>query len=190
MSIRTISNLVEIYSPKLAAAGKTPPYSSVIKLYEEFLSEVHLLKHKDVEDEILSYLKDAISSGKWERYYKLWFIAMLEHPSEKYINYLLCILQKNDGNFPHWKALDVLAYMPQTISTISVPKLTEIIEMNNPAWSEEALKKAFETLVWIGNEEGIDFISRACNSPVERISNMAKYWVDWLADDDDDEEDE
>ncbi|MDF2804182.1 MAG: hypothetical protein K0S61_4086 [Anaerocolumna sp.] len=185
MSVNTVSNLIEVYSPKLVMAGKTPPYSDVSKLLKEFSSEVHLLE--GVEDEIESYLKEAIFSKKWGKDYDLWFIAVLEHPSMTCVNYLLSILDETDANFPYWKALDVLAYMPQSISENIVPRLIQIIESNNVAWSDEDLKKAFETLVWIGSKEGIDFISRACDSSVGRIADMAKYWVSWMADDDDED---
>lgn len=80
-----------------------------------------------VEDEIETYLKEAILDKNWGKGYGLWFIAVLEHPSMICVNYLLSILDEADTNFPYWKALDVLAYMPQSISENTVPRLIQIV---------------------------------------------------------------
>lgn len=178
--MKTVSRLIEFYGSELNIKGNALLYSNETKLLKRFSSEVRSLCN--VEDEIISYLMNSISSRKWEKDYDLWFIAMHEHSSEIYLDFLLCILQENDVNFPHWKTLDVLSYMPRTISEKAVPRLTQIIESNNPFWSERDLMKAFETLIWIGNKEAMDFISRASNLSTGKVVDVAKYWSSWLAD--------
>ncbi|MEN1990392.1 hypothetical protein [Paenibacillus hubeiensis] len=178
----TVTNLIQIYMPKLEAARNVYPHLKVAEVLKEFSKKLKLLE--DVEKEIEVYLKESIINHSWGRDNRLWFVAVLEKPSITYVKSLLEILKIQDASTPYWRALDVLAYMPQSISVSAVPELTQIIESNNPVWSDEILKKAFETLIWIRDKEGIEFISRACDSDIERISLMAKYWFNWLNEED------
>ncbi len=52
---------------------------------------------------------------------------------------------------------------------------------------DDELKKAFEVLIWIGEDEDIEFIERQCQSTDIRTAKMAEYWIEWLNDDDDEE---
>lgn len=70
---------------------------------------------------------------------------------------------------------------------IITKRLQETIKLDNPSWGEDELKKAFEVLVWIGEDEGIEFIEEQQQSEITRIAQMAKYWVEWLNDDDEEE---
>ncbi|WP_238917991.1 hypothetical protein [Clostridium sp. YIM B02555] len=78
--------------------------------------------------------------------------------------------------YPHSKATDVLKEFSCKV------KLLKGVEGEIESYLKESI-----SLVWIGSKEGIDFISRACDSAVERIADMAKYWSAWIADDDDDD---
>ena len=178
MSVDTVSNLIETYNPMINIASETPPFSDVSKLLKEFANKVRSLG--GIEDELLSYFKNNLNTKEWTDY-DLWCIAAIEHPSEQYIEYLLRALEEQECEFHNWRTLDVLAHMPETVSKIAIPKLVQLIESNSPIWSEDIIDKAFETLVWIGSDIGISFISKACDSSNKVVSEAAKYWNERLS---------
>lgn len=49
---------------------------------------------------------------------------------------------------------------------------------------DEELKKAFEVLIWIGEDEDIKFIEQKCKSKNKKTAKMAEYWIDWLNEED------
>ena len=180
-----IEDLINFYKPLLYIAGTTLPYSDVMKLNKEFISKVKDLKN--VEEEIIAYLKKNINNGEWLDEH-FWIRAAITHPSEKYLDYYLKMIHINDKKVPHWRTLDALAYMPKSLNPKIAEGIKECIQWDNPSWSEEDLKKAFEVLTWIGEEEDIKFIEQVCNSPNRTIAKMAEYWIEYLKDDGDEEE--
>jgi len=133
------------------------PYSDVMKSNKEFISKVKDLKN--VEEEIIAYLKKNINTGEWLDEH-FWIRAAITHPSEKYLDYYLKMTHINDKKVPHWRTLDALAYMPKSLNPKIAEGIKECIQWDNPSWSEEDLKKAFEVLTWIGEEEKITILSR------------------------------
>ena len=99
-----------------------------------------------------------------------------------YLDVFFKIIETNNQLCPHWRILDVLAYMPEELSVIITKGIEKAIQLNNPAWDEDVLKKAFEVLIWIGEDEAIEFIEQQCKSQETRIAKMAQYWIDWLND--------
>jgi len=178
MNVGVVSNLIDTYSSMLISASKTPPYSDVGKILEKFSDEVSCLV--EVEGEVLFYFNDCFCNKNWFNY-DLWFIVAIEHPSQKYIEYLLKILDESDVEAIQWKALDVLANMPESISESAVSSLIKLIQSKNHVWSDEVIKKFFETLVFIGSDAGISFISKACELQNQRINIAARYWFERLS---------
>lgn len=172
----SLAKLIEKYRPQIEIAGRTPPYTDVPKVINEFYEQVDLLV--EIEDEIIFYLEESLSKREWGKYYNMWLGSAISHPSPRYIPYLFKILKEPDSSYPHWKALDVLAYMPVSISEKAVPGLIQIMESYNPVWSEEVIKKFFETLLWIGDDDGVSFIMDSRYSQNEKVARIAKDFVE------------
>ncbi|MGN6711682.1 hypothetical protein [Anaerocolumna jejuensis] len=180
MGMNNLNDLIAFFKPKLIIAGNTPPYSDVMKLTREFISEAKSLD--DVEDEITTYFKDNIISNEWENE-DLWIWAAITSPSEKYLKYYLQIITINNEKIPYWRILDALTYMPKNLNLKIAEGVKAAISLNNSCWNDEGLKKAFEVLINIGTKEDIDYISSSCKSKNEKISSIAQYWLDWLNED-------
>lgn len=179
MSGNSIKEVINLYKPKIKEAGRTPISENFSKLNKEMEKEI--AKIMNSENEIAEYLKKGIQMGNWEdeRY---WALASIIHPSDMYLEYFFEIIETNDSCYPHWRILDVLVFMPEDLHPVIAKGIKKAIELNNPSWSDEDLKKAFEVLTWIGGEEDIEFIQQKCKSKIERIAKMAEYWMDWLDD--------
>ena len=138
----TLAWLINDYQSKIDTVNRSgmKAFSDVERLLKDFFDKVELLD--EVEDEILTYLQKSLSTRVWEDG-DLWLGAMITHPSSKYVGYLLELLEEPDPSYLHWHALDVLAWMPESISEEAVPGLIRIMESHNPAWSETVLEKAF-----------------------------------------------
>ena len=182
MIFQTIKQLIDFYDPKMIEAGKIRDFAKVHKLNSEYIKGVKSLK--DAESEIIEYLENGISTGNWPRAYR-WLPAAITCPSEKYVNYYLKMIRINDSRVPFWKTLDALAYMPKSVTPQIIEGLKEAIELNNPSWSEEDLKKSFEVLMWIGDKEEVKYISDMRKFEVPRIAEMSEYWDKWLKEDED-----
>lgn len=49
------------------------------------------------------------------------------------------------------------------------------------------MKKAFEARIWIAEEnDALEFIQQQCESEDTRTADMAKCWIEWLHEDEDD----
>ena len=185
MSFKTIGQLVEYYEPKMIETGKNRDFTAGQKLTTEFIQRVEMLN--DVENEIIEYLDNGILTGDWKSSY-LWIPAAITRPSERHVEHYLKMICINDSKVPFWKILDALAYMPKSVTSQIVEGLKESIELNNPSWSEEDLKKSFEVLMWIGDKEEVKYIEDMRKFEIPRIAEMAKYWDEWLKEDEDDED--
>ena len=92
-------------------------------------------------------------------------------------------------DIPYYSIIDVLRWVPEEVGALAVTELCEIISANNPYWNDDIFQAAFETLFWIGDEKGYEFIYRSCDSQVESISKWAKYYRDnWIEDPETDSE--
>lgn len=146
------------------------------KLRDEFLEEIKIINK--AEEEILNYYNNSIITGVWENE-AYWAWAAITRPSEDYLECFSKVLQTNDSSFPHWRTLDVLAFMPKNLWPKCASIIERAIELDNPSWCEEDIKKAFEVLKWITDDGGREFIKKECNSKNSKVSNMARYWLFW-----------
>ncbi|EHS56354.1 hypothetical protein WG8_3567 [Paenibacillus sp. Aloe-11] len=101
----------------------------------------------------------------------------MTHPSTNYIEPLMKILREQDSNAPHYWALDVIEYMPESMVEEALPELKKLVIPFNPSWLKEVIEKYFETIVF--NDEGAeDFISTLVDSSNEMVKYRAKYWME------------
>lgn len=92
---------------------------------------------------------------------------------------------------PYWRVLDLLQYMPCEMTDPIIPELLEIIELDNPSWSDEAIVKAFELVNFmVPSDKQKNFVWRLCSSPKERLSKNAKRWKEWIEVDESEDEDQ
>lgn len=146
------------------------------KVRKFFGEQVRTLKHDDVEQDIISYIKENLKTKQWNNAPE-WIGSILYHPSSKYIDYLLKILNEPNPTAPYYWALDVIQYMPETISELALPELKKLADHINQNWSESVIEKYFETIVW-NDENAEDFISTLVDSSNEKIAYRAKYWME------------
>ncbi len=182
--MNSIKEVITEYSPKLKKAINAPNSSLYLKLNKEM--EEQMSKVINAENEIVKYYREGIQTGDWRNKTE-WELATIVHPSDRYFKYFSKILKTNNNTYPHWFILDILAFMPTQLHSSAANIIKRAIDSNNPSWSNDDLKKAFEALIWIGEEEDIQFIQQKCQSKYRTIANMAKYWVNWLNDGGEDE---
>ncbi|WP_044640078.1 hypothetical protein [Risungbinella massiliensis] len=115
--------------------------SKVLKLFSKECRELN-----NVEEEIVPYFRYGLEKQDWGRYSRLWFGSALEHPSSRYVPYLVKIAEDPDPTFPHWFAFDTLSYLPEYITESCVPDLIKMMDCRNPnpSWSEDVIYKCFE----------------------------------------------
>lgn len=178
--MNTIKDVINLYKPKMKELGMTP-IPDFYKLNRQLENEIK--KIINAENEILEYFQKAIMTCNWEEE-RYWAIAAITHPSSIYLDTFFKILETNNTSYPHWRILDVLAWLPEDLYCRITKELKKVIELGNSSWREEELKKAFEVLIWIGKEEDIIFIEQQCKSENKKIAKMAEYWIDWLKEED------
>lgn len=181
IKMNSICGIINFCKSELQKANKSASSKNFSQINRELEQEIG--KIENAENEIAEYFKKGMETGNWEdeRY---WAIAAITHPSNVYLEYFFAIIATDNSLYPHWRILDVLAFMPKELHPIITENIKNTIDLCNPSWSKEDLKKAFEVIIWIGEEEDIQFIYQKCNSENKRIANMAKYWVEWLEEED------
>lgn len=181
--MKNISEIINYYKSKIIEAGKSPISGEFSKITKEMKAEMGKVKNAEVE--IMEYYKGGIETGNWDDECD-WGLAAIVHPSEIYLEYFFKILKTNDSSYPHWGILDTLAFMPEDLWHKCREVIESAIESHNPSWCQEDLKKAFEALIWIGEEnDDFEFIQQQCESEDTRTADMAKYWIEWLHEDED-----
>lgn len=185
--MNSIREVIKFYKPKIKEA-----LNSVSKDYYKLNNEIknEMTKIENAEVEIVNYFKEGIQLKNWEdeRY---WAWAAIVHPSDIYLEYFFKILETNDSSFTHWRILDVLAFMPEDLWYKCREIIERAIKLHNPSWCQEDLKKAFEARIWIAEEnDDLEFIQQQCESEDTRTADMAKYWIEWLHEDEDEDEDD
>lgn len=178
--MNTINDVLNTLKPRIKENKRTQAERWKI-IFDEFKNAIKNIAN--AEKEIAEYYENAMITGEWD-YEQLWGMAALMYPSSTYLDIFFKILTTVNASYPHWMILDGLAYMPEELNLIITKRLQETIKLDNPSWGEDELKKAFEVLVWIGEDEGIEFIEEQQQSEITRIAQMAKYWVERLNDDD------
>ena len=175
----TVSNIMNIYISRIKDNIINSNSQNVSKLFDELENEIKKIEH--CEYEIVQYFEEGLVSGNWEDEW-YWTSVVIAKPSSVYLDIFFKIIETNNKSYPHWRILDVLAFMPEDLNLIITKGIEKAIQLNNPAWGEDELKKAFEVLIWIGEDEAIEFIEQQCKSKEIRIAKMAEYWIDWLND--------
>ena len=178
--MNTISDIMNVYIPKIKDDINNFESRNISKLFDELEKEIK--KTEFCENEIAQYFEKSMRTDNWEEEW-YWTLAAIVKPSYLYLDSFFKIIETNNQSYPHWRILDVLAYMPEELSLVITRGIEKAIQLNNLAWGDDELKKAFEVLICIGEDEAIDFIDQQCHSKEIRIANMAKYWIDWLNDD-------
>lgn len=181
--MNTINDVLNSFKPRIEENRKTQSERWNV-IFNEFENAIKNIAN--AENEIAEYYENAMITGDWD-YINFWGLADLMYPSSTYLDIFFKILTTVNASYPHWMILDGLASMPEDFNLIITKRLQETIKLDNPSWGEDELKKAFEVLVWIGEDEGIEFIEEQQQSEITRIAQMAKYWVEWLNDDDEEE---
>ncbi len=141
---------------------------------------------EEAERQILAYFEETVQKQQWDHRLQLWVNAVFQFPNRKFIPYLTKMLQLENNKIPYYTILDLLTYIPEEIGKYAVPGLCEAISNNNPCWKEAFFQSAFQALIFIGDEQGYDFICEACHSEVKWISKWATYYKNkWLLKPDD-----
>ena len=182
--MNTIKDVLNSFKPRIEEIRRNPTGQKWREFDDEFENAIKNIAN--AENEIAEYYEKAMITGDWE-YELFWAMAALMYPSSTYLDIFFKILSTVNASYPHWRIMDILAYMPEELNLIITKRLQETIKLDNPSWGEDELKKAFEVLVWIGEDEGVEFIEEQQQSDNVRIAQMAKYWVERLNDDDDEE---
>lgn len=171
--------LIDDYVNRLNSA-KNISCQAVILVLSSFFAEIKTMEN--VENDVLIYLQENISSNLWTNE-QLWLGLALEHPSKAFLPYFFSALIALNKNIPYWRILDTLVWTPDDYHLEVTKGVREAISFDNPCWTMEDLKKAFEVLIWIGKEDDINFIKKISHFQNERLCDMAQYWIEWLEDD-------
>lgn len=174
-----VKNLIDDYANRLDSA-RNNSNQAVHLVLKSFFTEIKTMEN--VENDVLIYLQENISSNFWTNE-QLWLGLALEHPSKSFLPYFFKALMAFHKNIPYWRILDTLVWTPDDYHLEVTEGVREAISFNNPCWTMEDLKKAFEVLIWIGKDDDINFIKKISHSQNERLSDMAQYWIEWLEDD-------
>lgn len=193
MSTNDLKDILELYDFKLNECAKEKYRGYDKSIIDEFCARVKMIV--EVENEVLSYFQEAISTKIFKRPSFLWFVVAGECPTTIYINSLLELLKmrdlylEDDVATPYWKVLDLLQYMPEEMTEPVAHEILEIIELDNLSWSDDDMVKAFEVANWIAPiDKEKDFIWRLCSSTKERLAKNAKRWKEWIECDEDEDE--
>lgn len=170
---------------KISATARS---NNISNYFSEFLQKVRKIDKTSATKELFEYFGKISEKSEWNYEDYTWIDCVSEFPERIFIPYLIEILKIQDKTAPYFRVLTVLKYLPEEIGEDAVLGICEAISANNPFWTEYVFAEAFETLVFIGDEKGYEFIYKSCSSDVQFISQWAIYYRDnWLEDVDDDD---
>lgn len=175
MGVGSLTELISRYSNKVSEPSEKLAYEEIDKSMKDFKEQVRKLSTEKVEEELIAYLNENITSRKWDKA-DFWIPSAHEHPSVKYIDIFNEVLQTEVSEIILYWVLDVIAYMPDEISEHAVPGLRKLMANVNPNWTESIIEKYFETLVWC-DEQGEEFIATLVDSSNDMIAFRANYWM-------------